>query len=402
MKKSLYILLLMLLATTGLMAQNAASSPYSLFGVGELNDNVPNAFRAMGGVGIGMRSNRVINMMQPASYTGGDSLTFMFDLAVSGSWANYSDANGRRNRANGNIEYITIQIPLWRQHIALSLGTTPYSAAGYDLAVSDSIDSRYHYTKSFNGEGSISQIYGGVSFNLFDWVALGGNFYYLFGSTTGYSNLTFAESGMNDVTQATYTRVSSFRYRLGAQVFHTFKEHSFVLGAIFESKMPLRSNGYYVESNSGYASDTVSYDYEMPLTFGIGGSYTYDHRLTVAFDYLHQRWSEVRNVDPLRNRNRFGLGVEYRDSPMARSYVRRMLWRAGANLGSSYIMPVSGLEYTVSAGVGFPLHGVGTHVNLSLEYTHRQGATNAYPKDNSLKFTINVAVAENWFFKRRL
>lgn len=402
MVKRLYILLLSTLVSVAVFAQNSASSPYSLFGLGELNDNVPNAFRAMGGVGIGMRSNRVINMMQPAAYTAGDSLTFMFDVAAGVSWANYEDAAGRRNRANGNLEYITLQIPLWRQHIALSLGTTPYSAAGYDLSTKDSIRSDYHYTKSFYGEGTISQIYGGISFNLFDWVSVGGNFYYMFGNATQYSSLRFKEVGMKDVEQAKYLRINSFRYRLGAQVFHRFDEHSFVVGAIFESKMPLHSKGYYVEKNSSYESDTLSGNLDCPLTFGLGASYTYAGRLTVAFDYMHQRWSEVRSVDPLRDRNRFAVGVEYRDNPFARQYVRRMMWRAGANLGSSYVLPVDGLEYTVSAGVGFPLHGVGTHINFSLEYTHRKGITPAYPKDNSLKFTINIAVAENWFFKRRL
>ena len=65
----------------GASAQNATSSPSSRYGYGELNNNLPNAYRAMGGVGVGMRSNRVINPSQPASYTACDSMTFMFDIA---------------------------------------------------------------------------------------------------------------------------------------------------------------------------------------------------------------------------------------------------------------------------------------------------------------------------------
>ena len=49
------------LTTIGAWAQNATSSPSSRFGYGELNDNLPGAYRAMGGVGIGMRSNKAIN-----------------------------------------------------------------------------------------------------------------------------------------------------------------------------------------------------------------------------------------------------------------------------------------------------------------------------------------------------
>ena len=87
-----------------LLAQNGSSSPYSRFGYGDLNDNVPNTYRAMGGVGLGMRSNKVINPSQPASFTAGDSLTFMFDLAASVMWSAYSDVSGKRNKANGNLE----------------------------------------------------------------------------------------------------------------------------------------------------------------------------------------------------------------------------------------------------------------------------------------------------------
>ena len=75
----------------GAWAQNATSSPSSRFGYGELNSNLPNAYRAMGGVGVGMRSNKVINPAQPASYTACDSLTFMFDIAGSFLYTNYGD-----------------------------------------------------------------------------------------------------------------------------------------------------------------------------------------------------------------------------------------------------------------------------------------------------------------------
>ena len=110
----------------GAWAQNATSSPSSRFGYGELNDNLPTAYRAMGGVGLGMRSNKAINPAQPASYTACDSMTFMFDIAGSFLYTNYGDSYGERNRLNGNLEYVTMQFPLWRQHIAFSAGVTPY------------------------------------------------------------------------------------------------------------------------------------------------------------------------------------------------------------------------------------------------------------------------------------
>ena len=118
-----------------LSAQNLTSSPYSRYAYGDMNENVPTAFRAMGGTGIGMRSNRAINPSQPASFTACDSLTFMMDIAASATWSRYQDYSGMRNKANGNLEYLTFQLPLFKQWIAMSFGLIPYSSVGYSISM---------------------------------------------------------------------------------------------------------------------------------------------------------------------------------------------------------------------------------------------------------------------------
>lgn len=389
----------------GMSAQNSASSPYSLFGIGELNDNVPNAYRQMGGVGIGMRSNRVIDPMQPASYTACDSLTFMFDVALSASWSNYKDATGVRNRANGNLEYITLQLPLWRQHIALSLGVLPFSSSGYSLTLADSTSiPNFPHTKTYQGSGYISQFYGGLSFNILDWFAVGGNFYYMFGSSTKNRQLEFANAAMTPSFQADYINVSSFRYRVGAQFFHKFSDDQrFVLGGIFESKMPLKSTTYLIESTTEDTIPSVSDIFDKPLMWGVGASYCYKGRLTLAFDFMRQQWSQARyygTADYYRDRDKYSLGIEYRNDPLSRQYVDQVMWRLGGSVSNAYFYEQKGPEFTISTGVGLPLHGVGTHINMTLEYTHR-GTTKTLA-DNTLKFTINAAIAETWFFKRKI
>ena len=107
-KRKSIILIAALLMSFGAMAQNLTSSPYSRYAYGDLNENVPTAYRAMGGVGFGMRSNKAINPSQPASYTACDTLTFMFDIAASASWSRYRDSSGKRKRGNGNLEYVTM------------------------------------------------------------------------------------------------------------------------------------------------------------------------------------------------------------------------------------------------------------------------------------------------------
>ena len=384
-------------------AQNATSSPSSRFGYGELNDNIPGTFRAMGGVSTGMRSRLAINSSQPASYTGCDSLAFMMDVAGSVMWTNYSDKNGRKNKANGNLEYLMLQFPIWKRYIAFSAGVMPYSCMGYDFALDGSAGG-HSYTVSYYGEGNVAQAYGGLSFNLFDWVAVGGNFYYMFGSLENITALTFTDASLLSSLMYRSMSVSSWRGRYGLQVFHTFKQkHNIVLGAIFESKLPFKNTYVQYELNTLDSVLVTDRGFELPMVWSVGVSYTYDRRLVIAFDYTQTRWSEVNyfgGTEALRNRNKFALGVEYRHNPIARNYAERMRWRVGASMVDPYSVDTKGKDFTVSMGIGFPFRTSATMFNATIEFTRRNTFLDL--KENVLKLTVNAAINETWFMKRKL
>lgn len=402
MKQRFYITALAVVLMCGAAwAQNNTHSPFSRFGYGELNDNVPGAYRALGGIGIGMRDGRVINPSQPASYTVVDSTTFMFDLAASGMWNGYQDATGSRNRGNGNLEYLNMQFPIWKQHIGMSLGLIPYSVLGYDFQLNDSINSDYHYTTAYEGKGGITQVYGGLSFNIVDWVALGANVYYMFGDVTNSRGIGFTELS-SSVTEVTKIHVSDVRFRYGAQLFHTFGKHSFAVGGIFENKSSMR--GEFSRVGDG---DTLSYSdsipSDFPMIWGVGAMYSFGGRFMLSADYTRYCWASARYYDEhtrLSDRQKIAVGFEYTNNPMGRRYVDHMPWRIGFSLSDPYVSSIPGKEYTVSVGTAFPLQNVGTVINTSLEYGHR--GTKALLSENYIRFTVNVSVRENWFFKRRL
>ncbi|MBO5816879.1 MAG: hypothetical protein J6R26_02900 [Paludibacteraceae bacterium] len=403
--KRYIVLVVATMMVMGAWAQNATSSPSSRFGYGELNSNLPGAYRAMGGVGIGMRSNKAINPAQPASYTACDSMTFMFDLAGSFLYTNYGDANGVNNKVNGNLEYLTMQFPLWKRYVAMSLGMNPYSAVGYDFAVADSINSDYYYTKSYKGEGGFTQVYGGLSVNICDWVALGVNAYYMFGDVSQIRSLTFTNASMDSVEQVYSMRANSLRLRYGLQFFHTFGDHSITLGGVFENKQPFSRMEYeQVESTTNDTVMTMNGGFEMPMMYGAGLSYGYANRLLLGLDYQCQDWSNAiyfGDQKGLLARHRWALGVEYRNDPTSRKYADRVLWRAGINYTTSYTASYSQPEMGVSVGVGFPLRSVGTMINTTLEYSHRGIGGNVL-NENSLRLVVNASISEHWFFKRKL
>lgn len=387
-----------------LSAQNMTSSPYSRYAYGDLNENVPTAYRGMGGVGIGMRSNRAINSAQPASFTACDSLTFMFDLAASVNWNRYRDAGGMKNKANGNLEYVTMQFPLYKRWIAMSLGLQPYSSVGYNIQLSDSTaGGSYKYITAYEGEGNISQVYGGLSFNICNWLALGANVYYMWGDLERMRSLTFTDATVNTTIQYEMLHVSNVRLRYGAQFFHTFGDHTINLGAIYENRMKLNSDLIQLDTDTISLSDT---GWELPMVWGVGASYTWANRLTVAFDFERQcSAAALYDGAPgssygLQDHNRFAFGAEYRHNPQGRKYVERIMWRAGINVQDEYLASIGAKRVSASLGIGFPLYTVGTVINTTLEYTHR--GNRAGLEDNGLRFTVGASIAENWFFKRRL
>ena len=399
-------LLAVLTASICVSAQNMSSSPYSRYAYGDMNENVPTGYRAMGGVGFGMRNNKAINPAQPASYTACDTLTFMFDIAASVNWSRYEDAGGMKNKANGNLEYVTMQFPLFKRWIAMSVGLLPYSSVGYDISLSDSINKNYHYTTSYTGTGNISQVYGGLSFNILNWLALGANFYYMWGDLNHMRTLTFKETGLNPTIQDEILTISDVRLRYGAQFFHTFGEHSFTLGAIYENKMKLNSRYILIETQTSDSIPIFKDGWQLPMVWGVGASYNWDNRLTLGFDFERQCMASAyyngmpgRNTG-LQDRNRYAFGVEYRHNPHGRKYYERMIWRAGINVQDEYLSSIGYKKITASMGFGFPLYTIGTVINTTFEYMHRGGTPGLV--DNSLRVTIGASIAESWFMKRKL
>ena len=403
MKRTILIVVSILAFGISLSAQNATSSPSSRFGYGELNDNIPVAYRGMGGVSTGMRRPSAINPAQPASYTVCDSVTFMFDLAGSGMWTNYRDTYGQRNRANGNLECVTLQFPIWKRHIAFSAGVLPYSSVGYDFALTGS-ESKYAYTINYQGEGGITNVYAGLSFNILDWFALGANAYYMFGDATNAVQLTFDNTDLHEKLMYANMKVRSFRFRYGAQLFHTFADrHEVVLGATFENRQKL--NGEFVQYELTTLDSVLvqTQGFQLPMYYSVGFSYCFDNRLLFAADYSRHAWSQAQyfgTTNALRDRSRIHLGVEYRHNNMSRNYAQRMYWRAGFALLDSYVGQTNRKDFTVTLGMGFPLRTSASLFNLALEY-ERRNAT-AQLTENNLRLTVNIAVAENWFFKRKL
>ena len=200
--------------------------------------------------------------------------------------------------------------------------------------------------------------------------------------------------------------MSNVRLRYGAQLFHSFGDHTVNVGAIFENRMKLNSELLLIETQTEDSIPIYKNGWQLPMVWGVGCSYNWANRLTIGFDFERQCMASALyngaagSLSGLQDKNRYAFGAEYRHDPQGRKYVERMIWRAGVSVQDEYLASIGAKRVTASIGFGFPLYTIGTVINTTVEYTHR-GST-AGLEDNALRLTIGASIAESWFFKRRL
>ena len=412
----------MLIASTAFIAMGqTVNTPYSKLGFGILNDNATGIQRSMGGVGYAMQNGRQINVMNPASYSRVDSLTFLLDMGmdVTNSWSKEDGKSGYN--LGGGLDYITMEFRL-AKNLGAAIGVIPYSSVGYSFggSIENGSDSR-------TGSGGLSELFAGFGYQPFKGFSIGANFSYLFGNTTNVTTVT-------GVTTTQFTRtleVKDWNMRAGIQYgFNVARKSRIVLGATFSPKKAMHgtalgqkadisqdvvvdSHGNRVVVYDTIANMSMKGNYELPMAIGAGVSYTYDNRLNMEIDYTYQPWSKAKYTpinyfeDPdtkWNDRWKVAAGVSYTPNPRG-SYLKRMTYRMGAFYNNDY-MNVNGnnvRDYGVGIGFSFPaLAGNKTLVNLGVEWKHRYTAPTNLIKEDYLNITLSVNFNEMWFWKNKI
>lgn len=401
-------MLLVMMAATA--SAQTSTSPYSRLGLGIISDNATGIQRSMGGVGIAMQNGRQINVMNPASYSQVDSLTFLWDIGMdlTNSWSRESDKRG--HNMGGGLDYITMEFRL-AKNLGGAIGLVPFSSVGYTFGgdIDNGLESR-------TGSGGLAEVFAGVGYQPFKGLSIGANFSYLFGSTTNVTEVI-----ANTTTQ--FTRnidVKDWNMKLGLQyAFMPTRKSKIVIGATYSPKKAMHGEawGTLADIDLDKKVDTVGFmklkgNYELPATYGVGLSYTYDNRLNIEADYLYQQWSKALYTpiyyfeDPATKWNdrwKVSAGVSYMPDPRG-SYLKRMTYRLGAFYNNDY-MNVNGnrvRDYGMGIGFSFPALNTKTIVNLGVEWKHRYTAPTSLIKEDYLNVTLSVNFNEMWFWKNKI
>jgi hypothetical protein len=441
MKKFLLNAVVFLIGAASVFAQE--NSPYTRYGLGDPVPNVNVIGRAMGGISAAYFDYSSINAVNPATYSfsrlsgekkgqgGMVGLDFGVDIVTRRTLENTTGKKFKSN--NGVINYMNIAVPI-KKNWAMNIGFAPETRINYKISISDRLPGIDSIRTIYTGEGGAYKAFIGSGWK-FKNFGIGINVGYLFGTRDADTkrfllndSVVYKASDYN-----THTSFGNAYVTLG--LYHSFllsekeiqnakkqkyKQRTMLrVGAygtmqpVLKGSQDLRRESFFYTSTGGQVSDTVSFqqnirgDIKYPATLGFGVILDRETKWMLGADFVTTNWSTYRfygQPDVTGDAWQFKLGGQlFTGNGTEKSFLRRMIYRAGLNVGTepyrfngNQLKQISG-----SLGFGIPLrtwgyNRQGTVINAAFEFGSR-GTRADILKENFFKIGIGVSFSDWWF-----
>lgn len=404
-------------------------SPYSIFGVGNLNRPGTSYNMGMGGTGVGVRSNRYINFVNPAAVTARDTLAFMANFGIYGDNKVFSQSNIKSVNNTLDIGDLAISFPIWKSS-AMVVGITPYSNTGFGTSFRytdpDVIGNIGNINFTAEGNGSVYKFFTAAGVTFFDRLSMGAEMDYYFGRISKTYETTISDASYVSISNNNLIQLSALGGKFGIQYEQPIGDEArLVLGATYSTSANFR--GYYEDSRLSVGStvtdtlafkvDTIGLYNKVSLApeIGAGISFSYGDKLMVAFDYTRADWtaSGIENISGFNSKSSpfstsvseaFRFGMEFVPNRNdIRYYFNRVSYRAGAYYKTDYYLlngkkvPSMGITF----GATFPIFRWYNGLTVGFELGQRGSLRNSMIRERYFNFSIGVNIFDIWFQKPR-
>ena len=425
-KKSLFIFTSLLFILNVAHAQSTFNSPYSRFGVGDLNQDKNLKNTAMGGISAGDRNPTSINISNPASYSAFDTLSFVFETGLSGNFNLLSTTSAKQNNSNFGIRNLLFGFPI-SKGIGACFGLLPYSNSSYSINSTQNVDSvngSINYKNT--GSGGLNQLFFGTAFLLNKNLSIGANITYIFGSINQERDVIFpADSNYFNTYVMNKIKVNDVKFDLGFQYKLKFTDdYSLTLGGTYSLKKNLSATNTELArrytpiggSSSTYVRDTVVNEtlnkgnITFPDGFKAGFLLQKANNWAFGMDFSKTNWSNYKTFginDSLVNETRISTGLEYIPNFKSKNIFMKTRYRLGYHYGNSYLnlSNTQLKEYGVSLGFGIPVRNLRSGnpniINLVFEYGSMGTTANNLIKEDYFKISFGINFNERWFQKHK-
>ena len=395
------------------MAQNN-SSPYSILGIGDIEESHFNRTSGMANTGIAYRNNGYLINNNPAAYSELNDQVFFVEASARGSFISYygSAINSENDQTRDfAIERFSLGIRV-NKWWGSSVGFMPYSTANYSFTGQKSIQGSNIFTSAdYEGSGGVNQFYWGNGFRITKHFSIGINAAYLNGTLS--QKETLGSTTVSDqvvTTKNVYLR--NFYPTYGMQYYtKVTKKWDLGLGATYAYKKSLKAEYTSTVTNGANTtiSDNVTKDdyFTLPNTTGVGITLKKNKKITFAADYRYQAWSDLNYKGfnyYLQNSNRMSVGVELsRRKQGYQNSVETVFYQAGLFYSNSYLNVNNEQlkDMGLSIGLGFNSKRNALGYCFAFEYGIRGTQNSGLIQEKYGRFTITLSYRDFWLTKGR-
>lgn len=409
--RKLIVLLGLVVLMSKASAQNM-SAPYSVYGVGEIQELQPDRSSGMANTSIAIMSTPgfLINK-NPASLIGLERSVAQIDLGLVGKTVSFKGNGINSNNSSTKdvtIKRISISSKL-SNHWASSVGFKPFSYVNYSFVGQKSIEgSNTTYTGQYDGNGGLHNIFWNNAFGIGKHLALGIRSNLIFGSINQTETVgTLSTPIVSQITNY-YTGV---RFEGGAIYSNKInKNWRFSLGGKVTTKNDLSSEKTLTvtEGNTYVTRDKVlnDGDFTLPWQYDAGIALINKGRATFTVDYSYGNWNKLNPAGTtwaMVNSERLSAGFQLSNQVQRYGFTAEKNYlQAGLFTGKSYLQ-VKGQEINeVGATVGFGGYLSRSFAyNLAVEGGRRGTIANNLVRENYFQFTLSLSYREMLYSKGR-
>jgi len=397
-------------------AQSGSASPYSFFGIGEsrFKGNFEN--RSMGGLNIEQDSLH-INILNPASFAALKLTTFTIG-------GNYTTTKLKTDSASENaqrttLDYLAVALPLGK--IGVGFGLLPYTSVGYNIeSTNPEPDGVNNVMK---GTGGLNKAFFSIGYTIMPGLVVGGDIQYNFGRINN-SNLEYLTGVMFGTQEENKADLNGFAANFGAMYKHKLnKQTNFYSSFTYTPQSKLSVTNTKTIRTGAYSSTynvtvvdqmedqktitDLSIPDKMSFGFGVGKTRKWLLGTQMTFQNAGDLANDFNSVDNVTygKLSSYSLGGFYVPNYNVFSkYYQKIVYRGGLKYTKTGTIINSKEidEKALTLGLGMPIIGILSNVNLSLEYGIRGTTSNGLIQENYFSFGVGFSLNDKWFGHRKI
>ncbi len=388
--------------------QNNTNSPYSIFGIGELESTDGGRNMGMGGSGNALRSDIYLNLSNPASLTSMSPQSMGVDAGINFKYSNFTNQQNTVNLLNGNISWAAMAFPINRR-LAVGFTLNPKSNVGYTIYSTKSLDGTpYSYPVTYKGEGGLSEASFSLGALATKKLSFGVRTSVLWGNMVKNSVET-------PPLGSAITRLDNVNY-IGAIIKPGFQYHTklnsnsvLTLGGTAELSSYLNgSSNLTISSGSAIIRSEINRQDQLNLPFkgGLGLAFEFKSKYLFTADYNRSDYKKASvNMDSkgLALNESYHVGFEIAPKFDAQRLGFTKRYRIGALYQTGYlsIYGVQISSYAATCGVSLPVRRDRNSVNIALEIGQQGSLKNQLILESYAKVNVSFALWERWFIPRK-